>query len=605
VSGRLRAYTRPGITLLFILAGFLLWLRPATAATGALVWLVGLALTGAPVVWRTVRGILAGKWAADVVATLAILTALALRQPLAGLIVVLMQTGGEALERYAAGRASAAVRDLEAAAPRTAHRYRDGELNDIPVDDIRVRDELLVRPGELIPCDGTALKGRSRIDTSRITGEPLPVDAEPGTELLSGSLNGEGAIRMRATALARESQYALIVELVRTAQARKAPLQRLADRYAVWFTPLTLVACLVAFAWSGEAERILAILVVATPCPLILATPVAIIGGVIIVRSGGALEQLSRVTVGVFDKTGTLTIGRPEVARVVPVPPYTEHDILRLAGAIEQHSSHMLARTLVEAAKESGIRFPEAHHVVEAPGSGVRGEIDRQRVTVGSLAYVGTTDPAAVIGFAALQNGTGGVHAFVAVEGKAAGMVEYADRIRPELQSFLTRLRELGIRRTILLSGDISANAVAVGREIGIREAHGDLLPADKVDRVRDLVDAGSKVLMVGDGTNDAPALSTATVGVALAAHGGGITAEAADLVVLADDLERVADAVAISQRTLHIARQSIWVGLGLSGLAMILAGLGFIPPTLGALLQEGIDVTVILNAVRASANPT
>jgi P-type E1-E2 ATPase len=313
VSGRLRAYTRPGITLLFILAGFLLWLRPATAATGALVWLVGLALTGAPVVWRTVRGILAGKWAADVVATLAILTALALRQPLAGLIVVLMQTGGEALERYAAGRASAAVRDLEAAAPRTAHRYRDGELNDIPVDDIRVRDELLVRPGELIPCDGTALKGRSRIDTSRITGEPLPVDAEPGTELLSGSLNGEGAIRMRATAVARESQYALIVELVRTAQARKAPLQRLADRYAVWFTPLTLVACLVAFAWSGEAERILAILVVATPCPLILATPVAIIGGVsrcaqqrVIVRSGGALEQLSRVTVGVFDKTGNL-----------------------------------------------------------------------------------------------------------------------------------------------------------------------------------------------------------------------------------------------------------------------------------------------------------
>ena len=271
----------------------------------------------------------------------------------------------------------------------------------------------------------------------------------------------------------------------------------------------------------------------------------------------------------------------------------------------EQQSSHLLARTLVEAARVKGIRFPEVHRVIEAPGSGIQGEVDRQRVAVGSLAYVGTVDPAAVVGFAALQSGTDGVHAFVAVDGKPAGMVEYADRIRPELRSFLARLRELGIRRTILLSGDISANAVAVGRDIGIREAHGDLLPADKVELVRDLVDAGSKVLMVGDGTNDAPALSTATVGVALAAHGGGITAEAADMVVLADDLERVAEAVAISQRTLYIAHQSIWVGLGLSGLAMVLAGLGYIPPTLGALLQEGIDVTVILNAVRASASPS
>ncbi|TFG53135.1 MAG: heavy metal translocating P-type ATPase [Gemmatimonadales bacterium] len=610
MTGRLRAYARPGITLLFIVAGFLLWLRPGTAQTGATVWLIGLALTGAPVVWGTVRGILIGRWAADVVATLAILTALALRHPLAGLIVVLMQTGGEALERYAAGRASAAVRDLEAAAPRTAHRYRHEEVEDIPVDLIRVDDELLVRPGDLIPCDGIAITGRSNVDTSRLTGEPIPVEAGPGTVLLSGSLNGAGALRMRATALARESQYALIVELVRTAQASKAPLQRLADRYAVWFTPLTLVACLVAFAWSGEAERILAILVVATPCPLILATPVAIIGGVnrcaqhqVIVRTGAALEQLSRVTVGVFDKTGTLTIGRPQVKQVVALAPFTEHEVLRLAGAIEQQSSHLLARTLVEAATAREIRFPEAHHVVEAPGSGIQGTVEEKSVSVGSLAYLKTTDPSAAVGFAELGHGADGVHAFVAVEGKPAGMVEYADRIRPELGSFLARLNALGIRRTILLSGDITANAVAVGKELGIQEIHGDLLPRDKVDLVRQLVDAGQKVLMVGDGTNDAPALSTATVGVALAAHGGGITAEAADMVVLADDLNRVADAVAISQRTMHIARQSIWVGLGLSGLAMIIAGLGYIPPTVGALLQEGIDVTVILNAVRASAS--
>ncbi len=607
--GRLRAYARPGITLLFIIAGALLWLRPSTAHVGRWVWLVGLAVTGAPVVWGTVRGILVGRWAADIVATLAILTALALRHPLAGLIVVLMQTGGEALERYAAGRASAAVRDLEAAAPRTAHRALGHALEDIPVDDIRVGDELLVRPGELVPCDGTTIAGHSHVDASRLTGEPIPIEAGPGTNLLSGSLNGAGALRMRATALARESQYALIVDLVRTAQASKAPLQRLADRYAIWFTPLTLLACLVAFAWSGEAVRILAILVVATPCPLILATPVAIIGGInrcakdqVIVRTGQALEQLSRVTVGVFDKTGTLTIGRPHVDRVVPAPAYGEDEVLRLAGALEQQSSHLLARTLVDAAVARGVRFPNVSRVVESPGSGIRGEVDGRQVAVGSLAYLRETDPAAAAGFTALNQVADGVHAFVAVDGTPAGMVEYADRIRPELGPFLARLADLGIRRTILLSGDITANATAVGQALGIREIHGDLLPADKVALVRQLVDSGHKVLMVGDGTNDAPALSTATVGAALAAHGGGITTEAADMVVLADDLHRVADAVAISQRTLHIARQSIWVGLGLSGLAMLLAGLGYIPPTIGALLQEGIDVTVIVNAVRASA---
>jgi heavy metal translocating P-type ATPase len=541
---------------------------------------------------------------------LAIAAALLLGQPLAGLIVVLMQTGGEALERYAEGRASAAVRELEEAAPRIAHRIAAGGVVDVPVDDIVAGEEIFLRPGEMVPCDGTVTQGRSHVDVSRLTGEPVPVTAAEGVALRSGSINLESPLTLRVTAPARESQYARIVELVRTAQASKSPLQRLADRYAVWFTPLTLLVCAVAWLVSGDPVRVLAVLVVATPCPLILATPVAIIGGInraarhgIVFRHGTALEQLGGVRVALFDKTGTLTVGRPQVSRVLAADGIGAGALLRLAAGVEQGSSHLLARVVVEEAEARGIAPGETRQVVEAAGQGVTGLVDGRRVTVGGRSYVTGSAPGAEAGLERLMAGErrDGLRAYVAVDGHGAGVIEYADRLRPGLDDFLRRLRAMGVRRTVLLSGDAQANADAVASAVGIGEAHGDLLPEAKVAFVHRLVKSGERVVMVGDGTNDAPALSTATVGVALASGGGGITAEAADAVILADDPTRLAEAIAISRRTLLLARQSIWVGLGLSGAAMLVAAAGYIPPTVGALLQEGIDVAVILNALRAA----
>jgi len=600
----------PGAALLFILAGLFLRLQPDLSGWSRSVWMAGLLLTGVPVAWRTLRGLLRGRAAADIVATLAIVTAIPLGEPLAGLVVVLMQTGGEALERFAEGRASAAVRELEAAAPHEAHRLLpDGRVEDIAAEEVAINDLLLVRPGEMVPCDSVVTAGSSPVDVSRLTGEPIPVSAGPGTRLPSGSVNRESPLTLRAEALAAQSLYARIVELVRSAQAEKAPLQRLADRYAVWFTPLTLAVCVVAYLVSFDPVRVLAVLVVATPCPLILATPVAIIGGLnraarqqIVIRNGGALEQLGSVTVAMFDKTGTLTVGRPALARVVALPPFTESSLLKLAGAVEHGSGHLLARSVVDGARVRGLGLPAATDIREAPGEGVEGRVEGRVVVVGAREYVRRLAPAAAGVLDQADGDRAALRAYVAVDRNAAGFLEFADTIRPEAAALLRRLGGLGIARMALLSGDRKENVQALGTELGFTESHADLLPHDKVALIQSAISRGDRVLMVGDGTNDAPALSTATVGIALASHGGGITAEAADIVILADDLGRVADAVETSRLTMRIARQSIWAGLGMSGVAMIAAAAGYIPPIAGAVLQEVIDIAVILNALRAAA---
>lgn len=599
--------TTPAGALLFLGAGVVARIASPAASTSSFIWTTGLVLTGAPPVFRTLRGMLAGRFASDLVAALAIVGALALAEPIAGLVIVLMLTGGEALERYAEGRASDAVRALEESAPRTAHRLIGTRVDDVRAADVSTGDLLLVRPGELIPCDAIVVDGRSHVDVSRLTGEPLPITAESGARLMSGSVNGEGSLTVRAIATASESQYAHIVALVRSAQASKAHLQRLADRYAVWFTPLTLAMCVVVYVFTREPVRVLAVLMVATPCPLILATPIAFIGGInlaarrhIIVRTGDALERLAGITTIIFDKTGTLTIGRPAVSRVVPASGLTEHDVLAAAGAVEQGSSHLLARTLVEAAEAAGIALRTPRDVIESAGRGVTGQVDGRSVTVGSRSFVLELHPRIASELDALDH-AGRLEAFVAVDGRAAGVVEYADRLRAELHDAMARLARLGLTDTILLSGDRSANARAAAAVAGIKEVAGDLMPEDKVDAVRRLVAAGRAVLMVGDGTNDAPALSAATVGVALGGHGGGITAEAADVVVLADDLRAVPEVIGIGRRTMRIARESLRVGLGLSALAMVLAAFGLVAPAVGAVLQEVIDVAVIVNALRTA----
>jgi heavy metal translocating P-type ATPase len=599
---------RPLAAAAFLAAGLLLSIPESPPIPPASVWTAGLWLLGLPLLYRTLRGVLRGRFAADLVAGLAVVTAMVLGHPFAGLVIVLMQTGGEALEHFAERRASAAVRELEADVPRQAHRLEGERVVDVPADAVAVADRILVRPGEMVPCDGVVESGTSQVDVARLTGEPIPVRAAKGDTVRSGSLVVEGALVLRVSALSRESLYARIVELVRTAQASKAPLQRLADRYAVWFTPVTVAVAAVAYGLSGDPDRVLAVLVVATPCPLILATPVAIIGGInraarrqIIVRHGGALEALATVDTAVFDKTGTLTVGRPEVGAVRAVPPFGEDEVLRLAGTVEQGSGHLLARTLVAAAQHRGLVLPEPAEVTEAAGRGVSGLAGSQRIVVGALTLIEELAPGAAAGLHALHDGRPALRAYVAVDDRPAGSVTYADRLRPNAAEVVTRLRALGLTRIALLSGDHAENVAAVARLVGIEEVAADLLPEDKVKHVLRLTGAARRVLMVGDGTNDAPALSSSAVGLALGAHGGGIVAEAADVVLLVDDLGRIPEAVAIGHRTMRIARQSIVVGLGLSGIAMLVAAAGYIPPTIGALLQEGIDVAVILNALRAA----
>jgi heavy metal translocating P-type ATPase len=603
----------PIAALLFLAAGGYVLLRHVASNDGILanrIWFAGLVITAAVPVWNTVRNMLRGEFAADVVAILAIVSAAALYQPFAGLVVVIMLTGGAALERYAEGRAGAAVAALEQAAPRQAHiRRADGSVHDVAAESVQVGDLLLIRPGELIPCDGDVVDGRSHVDASAISGEPLAVPVAVGSKVVSGSANVDGPLTVSASASAGESQYLRIVELVRNAQGSKAPLQRLADKAAVWFTPLTLLICAVTYAITRDTNRVLSVLMVATPCPLILATPIAIIGGInrcarrqIIIRTGGALEALATVTTAVFDKTGTLTKGQPSVERVRPLDGFDANTVLRAAGAVDFGSGHQLARPLVKHAESLLGALPVATDVSEVAGRGISGHVEGRLVRVGSLAWMREALPAnSRVDLDALDNRGNGLRAFVAIDDIPAGTIDFADSLREGLPAFFHDLGSLGITRTVMLSGDHTTNVATVAKELGITDARGDLLPEHKVSIVREFQAKGEKVAMIGDGTNDAPALSTAEVGIALAGHGGGITAEAADIVLLVDEISRVAYALRASKDTMRIAKQSIGVGLGLSAIGMIGAALGYLSPTMGALGQEVIDVAVILNALRAA----
>jgi heavy metal translocating P-type ATPase len=607
----MRAYLIAVVLIFAALAGGAIARAVGNATLARDIWFAGVVSMGAPLVLRTVRGMFAGRFAADIVASLSIIGAVALRQPLAGLVIVLMQVGGELLERYAEGRASTAVRALEAAAPRKAHRIRGDTTEDVAASTVVVGDVLLLRPGDIVPCDGVVVSGESELDTSSLTGEAAPRRAASGTLVMSGMVNGLGSFTMRVTAPAERSQYASIVELVRTAQASKAPLQRLADRYAVWFTPITLALCAVTVVLTRDWIRVLSILVVATPCPLILATPVAIIGGInraakrhIIIRTGGGLERLASVDVVVFDKTGTLTVGQPRVHEVRTAPAFDRRTVLRYAAAVEHHSSHLLARVLVAFALREGIELSRSEGYSESPGLGAAGKVDGHRVCVGARSFVVPHCRAGETVAASLEHGDATLQAYVSVDDELAAVVEFADEVRPEAEHVLSTLPELGATRIAMISGDNDRAVRRLGERLGIEEAHGDLLPSDKSRFVQAARDAGGVVMMIGDGINDAPALSLADVGVALASHGGGISAQAADVIILVDSVAPIAETMTIGRRTIRIARQSILAGLGLSGAAMIVAAFGGLQPLAGALIQELIDVAVILNALRTSFGP-
>ena len=565
------------------------------------IFLVALAGGGLPLVFQTLRGALRGRLAADIVAALAILTALVFGEYFAGTVVVLMQSGGEALETYAMRRASASLGALLARAPKIAHRLSGQQLEDVPVEAVNRDDMLMVKPGDLVPVDGVVTAGTSAVDQSALTGEPIPIRALPGTELMSGSVNLDGALTVRAVRKSAESQYQQIVLLMERARADKPPLVRIADRFAVWFTPVTLAMCGVAYVVTHNPASVLAVLVVATPCPLILAAPVAVIAAIsraaaagIIVKSGAAIEQVGRARVVVFDKTGTLTLGRPLVEQVSVANGRTPDELLRLASAVEQLSAHHLGQAVADAGRRRGLTIPPAADVQETPGLGVSGKVEGHAVDVGSAAYLASR------GIAPSDGATERTSAFVAIDGRYAGFITFADRMRHQVPALMQQLAGLGVIDTVMLTGDRLETAEAIAAQAGIRTVRANLLPADKVTAVLELKQHRGTVVMVGDGINDAPALAAATVGVAMGEHGPAASAEAADIVLLVDDVSRVGEAIALSQRMRRIILQSVGIGLGVSFALMVVASTGRIPPSVGALLQEALDAAVILNALRA-----
>ncbi len=574
---------------------------PAVAQAIFFATLVG---AGAPLVIRTAAGLIRGRFAADVVATLAIVTAVILGEYFAGTVIVLMQSGGEALEDYALKRASMSVEALVARAPKLARRLVDGSMEEIAATEVRVGDLLVVRPGDLVPVDGEVVSGQSAVDQSALTGEPMPVHAEPGTELYSGGVNLDGALTLKAIRTAVESQYQQIVQLVERARLEKPPMERLADRAAVWFTPATLIMCGVAWLITSDPTAVLAVLVVATPCPLILATPVAVIAGInraadrgVIIKTGSAIEQVGRAGVVVFDKTGTLTEGHPTLSSVRTFHRLPEHEVLKLAASVEQLTSHHLGTAVVAAARERNVPLAEPLEFDEHAGLGVHGRVDGRFVIVGTAGLLrehGVTVDAAPLD---------GTVAWVGVDGELVGALVFADRIRPEVPALMRQLRDLGIGHTVMLTGDRRENAEAVAAEVGIAEAHADLLPGDKVRVVGSLKREHGTVVMVGDGINDAPALAAAAVGIAMGAHAPAASSAAADIVLVVDDVSRVGDAITVGRRTRRVALQSIGIGMGVSFALMWVASFGHITPALGAVLQEILDVGVILNALRARRN--
>jgi heavy metal translocating P-type ATPase len=546
----------------------------------------------------------------DVIALLSIGGAIALEQYVVAGVIGLMLSGGRALEDFAEARAQREMSALLGRVPRMANRYEGERLSTVPLDGVVIGDRLLVRAGEAVPVDGVLAGDIAVLDESALTGEPLPITRSVGERLRSGSINAGGPFDMAATAAAADSTFAGIVRLVKAAQEAKAPAVRLADQAALVFTPLALALAGAAWVLSGDALRGLAVLVVATPCPLILGVPVAIVSGLsrcagrgVLVKGGGALERLARVRTLFLDKTGTLTAGRARVAAVEAAPGVTSEEVLRLAASLDQLSQHAIAETVVAAARAQGVVLAMPTAVEEEPGAGVTGLVQAHRVSVGSYAYIAARAVPAEWNerFLRRMGYEGATGAFVAEDGRMLGAILLADEIRPDSPRALRLLRQAGIVRIVMLTGDRSDVAEAIGATLGVDEVRAQLQPQDKLAAIAEAqrMQGSALCAMVGDGVNDAPALAAADVGVAMGARGSGASSEAADVVLLVDRLDRLAEALAVAQGARRIALQTVAGGMGLSAVAMVLAALGFLPPVGGALLQELIDVAAILNSLR------
>ncbi len=607
-----RARVLAGIAALSIVGGGLLYVAGERAA-GREVWAAAVALLAAELAFEVVRTVIVDHhMGVDTIALVAMVGALALGEEFAGVIVGLMFSGGAALEDIASTRARRELTALIQRAPKVAQLRVGDQLEQVPVAQVRTGDVVVVRTGEVVPVDGTVVGSEAVVDMSTLSGEPLPVTIAAGMPVLSGSANAGAPFDVRADSPAAESAYAALVRLVEQAQAHRAPFVRMADRYAAFFLPATLLTAGLAWAISGDPVRALAVVVVATPCPLILAAPIALVSGIsraardgVIVKGAGAIETLGQARTVLFDKTGTLTVGTPDVRDLVPYRDHQPAELLAVAASVDRMSAHVLGEALVRAATEAELTLSTPSEIREEPGQGIQGLIEGRTVAVGSRGFMRSAGiPEEEIASAAVLSGhgSGEAHVLVGIDGHVGGVIVMADELRPDADRIVERLRAEGIRHVAMASGDRRSVAERIGRDLGVDRVYAEQSPEQKLEVVRRLREDPElrPVIMVGDGVNDAPALALADLGIAMGAAGATVSSETADAVITIDRIDRVADAVHTGRRSLHIARQSMLAGMGLSLAAMAVAAFGYLPPVAGALLQEAIDLSVILNALRA-----
>lgn len=539
-----------------------------------------------------VKTLRSGKYGVDLLAILAVV------EYWAAMVILVMLTGGDALEDYAAKKANTELKALLDNSPRFAHVVTPDGSKDVPVNDVPVGAKIIVKPGELVPIDGLIIKGTGEFDESSLTGEARPVAKTVGDTVMSGSINGDEAITLTVTKLAKDSQYQQLVKLVQEAEQTPAHFVRLADRYAVPFTVAAILVSLLAWWLSKDPRRFAEVLVVASPCPLILAAPVAMVSGMsrasrngIVVKTGSVLEKLAGARTGAFDKTGTITNGHLTVAQILPAGTITKERLLHLAASAEQDSSHILARSLLAYASQHNISLAAVSGLTEETGKGITAMIEDHQVKVGKRQFVAPQNQQAALDTTAI---------YVSVDGTYYGAIAFTDHVRPEAAQTMTKLKAAGVTNLIMLTGDQRAIAQQVAKAVGISTVKADLLPQDKIAALQSIPQSEHPVFMVGDGVNDAPSLATADVGIAMGAHGSTAASETADVVILKDDLAKVAKAVTISQDTLRIAKQAVLIGIAICTVLMLIASTGVIPAFVGAMLQEVIDTVSILWALKA-----
>lgn len=553
-------------------------------------------LTG---MWQTLRD---GQYGLDILAITAIVSALLFKEYWTAMIIVLMLTGGEALEDYAEGRAKSELSSLLDREPTNAHLVKGKTVTDVAIKLIQVGDKVLVKPGEVIPVDGEIIEnGITSVDESSITGESLPVSKRAGDTVLSGSVNLDSAITLKVLHSAKDSQYQQIVKLVQSAVHSQSPFVRMADRYAIPFTALSFTIAGLAWALSGDSLRFLQVLVVATPCPLLLGAPIAMISGMsraakhgVIVKNGAALEKLAAAKTIAFDKTGTLTQGKPAVQDIHAFNGYKKNDVLALAAALEHNSNHVLAVAITNAATTAKVAVPKIKHVKEFAGGGLEATAKQGIIRIGTQRFL--TEQGVVFTKEAIDNEH--TASYVTVDDSVIGAVTFVDEPRHNAKATLERLKDLGIKHLLMVTGDNAKTAQKIANKLGITDVKAECLPADKIIAIEKL--PHQPVAFVGDGVNDAPVLTAASVGIALGARGSTAASETADIVIMQDDISRVADATSISRRTLFIAKQSIWIGILMSVALMLIFATGKFKPSTGAAVQELVDVAVIINALRA-----